>query len=563
MPGAFGGQQQPQQGRSVSTRLPNANNTSGWAFNAAVPMGGAAFQNQARQLGGNVSFAQSLSGSQPATPLDLSKHKQVNKPRDSSSAEPDSHSVSGLAYSDVLKLPPASGPANLAADSPSFLGHVDGDDRRRTLLSQALTNAHREFPSLSNNSQIPSTTQGSMWSTAGSSRTISGPIQRNQPAPGPSQQGGQDDLFGPPSSRMQQSSQGPFRFGPQPTQVQPSSVDDFPPLNRTSNGEIGSERGASLMSSLGFNPQNPGSSGPMQNNGGNGLLNALTATNRANEARSSPAIGTANGPGRQQQQQPPQPPTQTQPQPQPQQQQHDSKQKAATLREDDSAKASEVASPTAEGRGSLGVIGSEGPNGRSTERKDSQTAEVVDPLAGMPAVDKWGIKGLRTLMNTYPDYHAMIIGMDPSTIGLDLSSPELISTQVYSLFDDAPPKPTVNLNKFRLPECYSVTNVQPIDTKIQSFNEETLFWIFYSCPLDAKQQMAAVELHSRNWRWHKKLQVWLTKDEHMTPQILSPNHERGYYIVWDTATWRKDRREFTLHYGDLDTSLGQPPPVLS
>lgn len=49
-----------------------ANNASGWAFNAAVPMGGAAFQNQARQLGGNVSFAQSLSGSQPATPLDLS-----------------------------------------------------------------------------------------------------------------------------------------------------------------------------------------------------------------------------------------------------------------------------------------------------------------------------------------------------------------------------------------------------------------------------------------------------------------------------------------------------------
>lgn len=35
-------------------------------------MGGAGLQNQGRQLGGNVSFAQSLSGSQPATPLDLS-----------------------------------------------------------------------------------------------------------------------------------------------------------------------------------------------------------------------------------------------------------------------------------------------------------------------------------------------------------------------------------------------------------------------------------------------------------------------------------------------------------
>ncbi|KAH6607483.1 hypothetical protein Trco_003796 [Trichoderma cornu-damae] len=435
-------------------------------------MGSAAFQNQARQLGGNVSFAQSLSSSQPATPLDLS-----------------------------------------------------------------------EFPSLSNNSQLPNTAQGSMWSTTGS-RNINGPIQRSQPAPGASQHGGQDDLFGPPSSRMQ-SNQGPFRFGAQPAQVQPNSIDDFPPLSRTSNGEIGSERGTNLMSSLGFGPQNPGSSGAIQNNGGNGLLNALTATNRANEARSSSAVSASNGPGRQQQQQ------------------HGGKQKPAMFREGDLGKASEVATPAAEGRGSLGVIGSEGPNGRSAERKDGQTVEVVDPLAGMAAVDKWGIKGLRTLMNNYSDYQAMIVGIDPSTVGLDLSSPELISTQSYSLLDDAPPKPTVSGSKFRLPECYSVTNVQPIESKIQNFNEETLFWIFYSCPMDVKQQMAAVELHSRNWRWHKKMQIWLTKDEHMNPQILSPNHERGYYIVWDTAGWRKDRREFTLHYGDLDTSLGQPPPVLS
>jgi hypothetical protein len=27
----------------------------------------------------------------------------------------------------------------------------------------------------------------------------------------------------------------------------------------------------------------------------------------------------------------------------------------------------------------------------------------------------------------------------------------------------------------------------------------------------------------------------------MTPQILSANHERGFYIVWDTTSWRKDR----------------------
>lgn len=40
-----------------------------------------------------------------------------------------------------------------------------------------------------------------------------------------------------------------------------------------------------------------------------------------------------------------------------------------------------------------------------------------------------------------------------------------------------------------------MTNVQPIETKIPSFNEETLFWIFYSCTQDVKQQLAAVELY--------------------------------------------------------------------
>ena len=68
----------------------------------------------------------------------------------------------------------------------------------------------------------------------------------------------------------------------------------------------------------------------------------------------------------------------------------------------------------------------------------------------------------------------------------------MLSTKVYSLFDDAPPRAPVP--NFRLPDCYQVKNVQPIEAKISSFNEETLMWIFYSCPRDMKQQMAAIEL---------------------------------------------------------------------
>lgn len=47
--------------------------------------------------------------------------------------------------------------------------------------------------------------------------------------------------------------------------------------------------------------------------------------------------------------------------------------------------------------------------------------------------------------------------------------------------------------------------------------------------------------HSRNWRWHKKLHIWLTKDELMTPQSISPTHEQGYYVIWDIRNWRKER----------------------
>ncbi|UNI21710.1 hypothetical protein JDV02_007677 [Purpureocillium takamizusanense] len=467
MPGNFGGQQQPQQpGRSVSSRLPNGklvnNSNSGWAFGGGVPMGGAGF-NQGRQLGGNVSFAQSLSGSQPATPLDPT-----------------------------------------------------------------------EFPSLSTTPQLNSASQA--WSNAGS-RNPSGPGQRNQSTPISSQQG-QDDIFTPPSTSRLQSSQGSlypsgvWAKSAIPWRYFPSNV-GLRLLRRAVDRENGRSDSADLPS-VGFGPQAPGS-GQSQAHRGNGLLNALSANSRASEARTPPGVGPLEG-----------------------------KQPQSLFRDDGFSKTplgADAGSQATDARGSLGVIGNENPSGKSEKDKASQSADVVDPLSGMPAVDKWGIKGLRTLMNNYPDYHAMVVGMDPGSLGLDMTSPDLISTQNYSLFDDHPPRPTVDAGKFRLPDCYNVTNVQPIETKIQSFNEETLFWIFYSCPADIKQQMAAVELHSRNWRWHKKLAIWLTKDDHMTPQILSPNHERGYYVVWDAGNWRRDRRELTLHYGDLDTSLTQGPTL--
>lgn len=77
-----------------------------------------------------------------------------------------------------------------------------------------------------------------------------------------------------------------------------------------------------------------------------------------------------------------------------------------------------------DGRNPLGAIGSnDASSGKPDDEKENQSPAVHDPLAGMAPIDRWGIKGLRTLMNNFPDYTALMTGMDPTGFGLDLTSP--------------------------------------------------------------------------------------------------------------------------------------------
>lgn len=42
----------------------------------------------------------------------------------------------------------------------------------------------------------------------------------------------------------------------------------------------------------------------------------------------------------------------------------------------------------------------------------------------MAPIDKFGMKGLRVLMNNYPSYGALMQGLDTSDFGLNVNSPE-------------------------------------------------------------------------------------------------------------------------------------------
>ncbi|GFG25458.1 general negative regulator of transcription subunit 2 [Aspergillus udagawae] len=179
------------------------------------------------------------------------------------------------------------------------------------------------------------------------------------------------------------------------------------------------------------------------------------------------------------------------------------------------------------------------------------------PLAQMSELDRFGLAGLlRMIHSDSPDVASLAVGQDLMTLGLDLNQPEPLHTSFASPFVASMSAVPMEQN-FSLPACYSVANIQPLQTRIPSFSDETLFYIFYSMPRDIMQELAAEELMGRKWRYHKIERCWLTRDEtYPGPVDVEPRvSERGVYLIWDPTTWKKIRREFILRYEDLDNRL--------
>lgn len=304
-----------------------------------------------------------------------------------------------------LILSPFSSRAKRATPPPSFSMENPKYCQVTRLSHNLILTACREFPQLSNNPQMSGASQPSMWGGQ-AARNLGGPARN--PSTSIPQSSQQEDMFS--SVGRISSSQNSFRFGGQasigqPPQSQPSGGDDYPPLmNRNGNGEIGQERSANLTAGLGFGSQAPGG---QTNRSGNGLLNAVTASARTSEVRSPvgarpvegmSSIAIADD---------------------------DARRKSA-YREDGVASLSSIpdgSSQPTELRNSLASIGNDASASKSTDgAEELANTAVQDPLTGMSDADKWGIKGLLTLMVKYPSYNALAHGMNPADLGLDLTS---------------------------------------------------------------------------------------------------------------------------------------------
>ncbi|KAI9843101.1 MAG: hypothetical protein M1838_002873 [Thelocarpon superellum] len=400
------------------------------------------------------------------------------------------------------------------------------------------------------------------------------PLPQGQGPSGQAQPPHQDNLF--PSSSQFVSGLDDFGFGAPNTvgpltgssQPKTGSIDEFPPLGRNANGEIGQARGAggvqhgpfgAQLSSNGFGTNiSQASSGQ----GRNGLLGAVpTAQDRSrqlglNNAR-SPIESLQQGPGGA----------------------SDSErsvgQNGSTISSlfssmqnpGQSGASSQTSQPNlfAMAPASRPSLPSQPPPAPTqptftAEYGDSPRAsqtQTPDTLSSMSELDRFGLAGLLHMIRSEgSDLGSLAIGQDLTTLGLDLSQPEPLYPSFANAFGEAGARGVEP--DFAVPACYNVQNIHPLNTKVSSFSDETLFYVFYQMPRDVMQEVVAAELSNRNWRWHRELKQWLTKDTSFEPVRINAAEERGFYIFFDPVLWQRQRREFLLQYDQLDARVIAP-----
>ncbi|KAL3437251.1 hypothetical protein BDV09DRAFT_163346 [Aspergillus tetrazonus] len=479
----FPAQQQTQARNATlaSARLPNGKISSGanWNFNLPVSGTPGIQGNQQRNIGTMGTFAQSLSGSQPATPLDLSDFPSLSGAPSQSQTQSPAHLVWANASQRGVQQTPVQRQQHPTSQAPSR-----GPQTQTQLAQQQNQSSHDDvFPS---GSQFANRLDDYRNGGQGISGQLSG--------------------------------------GAQP---QTGNIEEFPPLGRNMPADIGQDRRSSLMQGAGFGAFNTNLpfTGVNQNQAQN--RNVMGNSISGQERIASPGVTNSSG--------------------------------IASSRSPVNQTANGVPGLEKEDPNNAGVSSQQQsiPAAPGLSRPSQDTGTEQQPLTEMSELDKFGLAGLlRMIHSDSADVASLAIGQDLMTLGLDLNQPEPLHSTFVSPFVASVPGVPLEQD-FALPSCYSVANVQPLQSRMTSFSDETLFYIFYSMPRDVMQEVAAEELMGRKWRYHKIERCWLTRDDSYPGPVDVERgvSERGVYLIWDPATWKKVRREFILRYEDLDNRM--------
>lgn len=171
--------------------------------------------------------------------------------------------------------------------------------------------------------------------------------------------------------------------------------------------------------------------------------------------------------------------------------------------------------------------------------------------------DQFGMIGLLAFLRaaeTDPNLASVTFGTDLTALGLNLTATEKLHPSFAGPWSDQPLR--VHEIDYPVPSEYLVNSsirdkLTPITLK--RYHEETIFFLFYMFPNDMLQIAAAIELYSREWRYHKEEKVWITRAPGIAPSEKTNSYERGTYLVFDAHLWRRVPREFVLEYDRLES----------
>ncbi|CAI7801662.1 unnamed protein product, partial [Closterium sp. NIES-54] len=182
---------------------------------------------------------------------------------------------------------------------------------------------------------------------------------------------------------------------------------------------------------------------------------------------------------------------------------------------------------------------------------------------GVDGPDKYGLLGLLSVIRmSDPDLTTLALGTDLTTLGLNLNSRENLYRTFASPWADGPTRAEP---EFSLPACYIQPTPRLQPGYFSKFQQDTLFYIFYSMPHDEAQLFSADELCNRGWFYHKEHQVWFTRVPNSEPVVKTPTYERGSYYFFDPTVWETGRKDnFVLQYEMLEARFEAVlvPPVI-
>ncbi|XP_025191293.1 CCR4-NOT transcription complex subunit 2-like [Melanaphis sacchari] len=139
-----------------------------------------------------------------------------------------------------------------------------------------------------------------------------------------------------------------------------------------------------------------------------------------------------------------------------------------------------------------------------------------------------------------PKLVTLTYGDDLRTLGLNMNSPENIYPTFAGPFENSPLGPH-NID-FDVPPEYRVQNkiknkLAPI--KLSEYQDDLLFYLFYSYYGEGIQISVADELCTRGWSYHKELCEWIIPVSSGTSMFEKDFSVHGIFYVFDPKLWCK------------------------